>query len=225
MKKIILTAITAALILTMLSSCGKDSDNGAGNNGANASAPAVTDPLTGETLPAGDEGEYEMVLVDSQIFDPQGNPVEQMPAADYSPINENAEVKHSDDITGLSDIIAGYQLCYNYDFSYDNTVSFEGGYYLVSDTAAITAYKAECAKYFEPNRYPPCFIEKDGSCFYKPVETDITLTMQEGYNGTGLNYSEENICELSYTDNTGSTHSIELTKYDEGFLISYITLE
>lgn len=223
MKKIILAAITAALILTMLNACGKSSDSNKNNNkNTNENAPA--DPYSGETLPVGDD-EYEWELLDSQIFDPYGNPVDQMPAPDYMPINDNAQVKHSDDITGLSDIIAGYQLCYNYDFSYDETVSFEGGYYLVTDTAAIAAYKSECAKYFEPNRYPPCFIEKEGSCFYKPVANDITLTMQEGYNGTGLNYSEENICELSFTDDLGNTHSIELTKYDEGFLISYTTLE
>ena len=225
MKKILFTALCAALILTSFASCKKEDKKKdeapetvivTDENGSE-SIVEIPETVTGEP-------EYELVPIDSYIYDPDGNLVESLPMPEFDPIAEDALVQSVDDIIGLDELIAGYQLCYNYDFTYDDSVIFEGNYYLVTDDAAIDTFKTECTKYFEEGKYPACIIEKEGNFYYKPVEKDITLTLDTSDSETGINYSEENICELSYTDGT-SSHNIEFAENNGSFKISYTTVE
>lgn len=218
MKKRIFTLLVAALMLLSLCACSSD-DKGESKD----VEISPIDPITGETLSGDDE--YVWELVETQIIAPDGTPVESMP--EFEKIAGDAAVQSLEDITNLDEIVAGYQTCYNYDLNYDESIIFaaNGNYYLVKDDEAKTGFTAECAKYFEAGTYPPCVIEKDGSLYYKPVEKDVTLTIDMGEDNTGLNYSEGDTCELSYTDAYGNYHTIELTKGDNGFLISYTTAE
>lgn len=205
MKKTLSLLLCAILALASFPSCSSEKETS--ENGE------LQMELIGSEIVT-NEPEYEWELKDYQVIAPENQ-------EEYKPISDDAIAKNYTEITNLQELVAGYEGCYNYGLSYDESIIFSGNgnYYLVTDEAQISAFKAECAKYFAEGVYPTCVTERDGNLYYKPVMEKIALTLDIGEDGDGINYSDNLCCELTYNSESGECHYIEFSKNESGFII------
>lgn len=173
---------------------------------------------------------YQIELKDTMIIAPDGSVVEE-----FKPISDDAIVKSIDEITGLNDIVAVFESCYNgvYTAEYDtkSPLASNEEYFLVTNYNSVSELRTELLKTFADEsllnivwKYDG-FIEEGGKLYYKPIAGDtVTFKAEE----STINYSNDEACELSvpmYNKHNISTgvYNIEFTKVENTFVISYLT--
>lgn len=178
------------------------------------------------------EGGYEFELKETVIIAPEGNEI-----APYEPITKDAVAKTIDEITGLNDIIAIFESCYNgaYTVEYDENspLASDEEFFLVTNYASESEVRSALLKTFQNEslidiiREDVTLKEENGKLYYRPASNDnITFKAAE----STINYSNSESCELSvpmYSKNGDKigVYNIEFTKTEEGFIISYLTTD